>query len=144
MTNVITHKKTSSVPDGPNNSLVQPSDWNDDHNINIPFFVALFVAITPLAGTTANIAANPGINIYTVYNTSGGVFNANLPENPANNQIVQIIDAGLTSGSHNISVNGAGNNICCYGQSSTNPAIIASDGGSISLVWDGNQWTQNA
>ena len=31
MTISITHAKTSSVTDGADTSLVQPSDWNDDH-----------------------------------------------------------------------------------------------------------------
>src|SRR5690349_3455760 len=30
----IVHSKVSAVPDGGNSSLVRPSDWNDDHDIN--------------------------------------------------------------------------------------------------------------
>lgn len=83
-----------------------------------------------------------GINIFTIYNSGGVSFQIFLPSTPAVNQIVQVLDAGLNAGPHNIVISGAGNSIAANGQLGTSVSI-ASNGGSISLAWDGTQWTQN-
>ena len=140
---VITHNKVLIKQDGLDPSKVQPSNWNDDHYINLPALVALFQPITPVLSGPHTAAANPGLNIFTIYNSGSSAFTFNLPATPALNQIVQVIDAGLTAGTHQINVAGNGNTICAYGATGSS-AGINSNGGSISLAWDGIQWTQNA
>jgi hypothetical protein len=49
MTITVTHRKVSTVPNGSDESLVRPSDWNDTHQI-----VGLGTAAALDAGTSAN------------------------------------------------------------------------------------------
>jgi hypothetical protein len=87
--------------------------------------------------------ASTGANIYTIYNSSGSAYTFNLNANPATNDTCVIVDAGLTSGAHTITVQGNGKTICAYGTSASNFGI-AQNGASMSLAWDGTQWTQYA
>jgi hypothetical protein len=87
--------------------------------------------------------ASTGANIYTIYNTSGSAYTFNLNASPATNDICVIVDAGLTSTAHTITVQGNGNTICAYGGSGSSFGI-AQNGASASLAWDGTQWTQYA
>ena len=99
------------------------------------------VTVTPISTSPFMAGALSGINIYTIYNNEFP-FVFDLPVDPASNQEIQILDAGLNSAAYPININGNGNNICAYGAKTTSISI-ASNGGSISLVWDGTQWTQN-
>jgi hypothetical protein len=99
-------------------------------------------AITVTTGSPFTAPAVAGSSIFTVYNTSGSPFQFNLPATPAFNQVVQVIDAGLTANTEAFTISGNGNNVCAYGVSASSAEIV-SKGGSISLAWDSIQWTQN-
>lgn len=87
--------------------------------------------------------AGTGQNIYSIYNTSGASYTFNLDATPATNDVCVIIDAKLTATAHPITVQGNGNNISAGGALGTNYQI-GSNGGAISLAWDGTQWNQFA
>lgn len=143
---VITHKKVSTVANSTNTLLVRPSDWNDDHNIDLELLTDAILSVTAVLSsghaTPFLCPAANGLSVYTIYNTSGAPYAFDLPASPADNQIVQVLDAGLTAAAHQITINGEGNTICAYGATGSS-AGIASNGGSLSLAWDGVQWTQN-
>jgi hypothetical protein len=143
MASVITHKKVSKIPNGTDPTVVQPVDWNDDHEINLPELTGKIMPIVAITEGPLNIPAVSGNGIFNIYNGASAPFTVLLPPNPAPNQVAQIIDAGLTAGAYTITVNGNGNEICAYGAIGSS-AGIDSNGGSISLAWDGIQWTQNA
>jgi hypothetical protein len=100
--------------------------------------------VTPVDSGPYTASAISGLSIFTIYNTSGSGFVFNLPGAPAANQIIIISDAELTAAAHEITIQGNGNNICAYGVAATANIGINSNGGAVSLAWDGLQWTQFA
>ena len=87
--------------------------------------------------------AATGQTIFTIYNTSGSAYTFNLPASPAANDVYIIIDAELTAGAHPITVQGNGNTIIAGGTSGSSYEI-GSNGGAISLAWDGTNVVQFA
>lgn len=86
--------------------------------------------------------AQAGLTIYTLYAASSAVT-FNLPAIPAANEIANVVDAGNTSGTGLITISGNGNPIVAYGTSGSSIGIN-SNGGSISLAWDGTNWVSYA
>lgn len=56
----VKHAKTSAVADGADASLVQPSDWNDDHVINGGLDLPLETVTAPTADTVRMFGRNVG------------------------------------------------------------------------------------
>lgn len=79
-------------------------------------------------------------SVFTIYNTGGAGFTFNLPASPATNQIMVIVDAGVNSGTYAITIQGNGKNIVAYGSGTNSSIQINSNGGSVSLAWDGINW----
>lgn len=74
----ITHTKVSSVPDGGNTALVQPSDWNATHSITGTYVET----VSSGTGTTiGGTSSNPTINIGQAVGTTSNVTFNNLTAN---------------------------------------------------------------
>lgn len=101
------------------------------------------ITVTPETSGPVTIASGAGLGVYSIYNSSGAGFTVNLPSTPAANQVVTIVDAGLNAAAHNITVQGNGNNISGGGSLGTS-YVIGSNGGAVTLAWDGTQWSQIA
>ena len=87
--------------------------------------------------------AGTGANIYTIYNTSGSAYTFNLNATPATNDVCVIVDSQLTAAAYPITIQGNGNTIIAAGTSGS-AYEIGSNGGAISLAWDGTNWVQYA
>lgn len=143
MTSIITHKYVSTIPDSGDTTVVQPTDWNDDHNINLSALADQILPNMPISGN-ATLAAAAGWSFYPIYNSTGGLITINLPANPIVGQLVSFADALQNAASHTIIISGNGKNIAAFtGIAST--TAIQSNGGTINpLLWDSanNKWVQ--
>lgn len=85
------------------------------------------------------IIPTSGLTAFNLYAASAAVT-FNLPATPSANEIVRINDAGNTSGTQPIMINGNGNNIAAYGSATNSSIQINANGGDIWLAWDGVNW----
>lgn len=74
------HQFTSGKADGPDTSLVRPSNWNDDHVLG---------RVVPTYGTSVAIDASLG-NLFVITVTDGVGFTVANPTNPATSQRITI------------------------------------------------------
>lgn len=106
--------------------------------VNFPLF-----SVTPVISGPYTATGGSTTTIFTIYNTSGSGFTFNMPATPGINQVAIVVDAGLTAGSHAITIQGNGNTICAYGTTGSS-VQLNSNGAAISLAYDGTQWTAYA
>lgn len=79
MATSVTHQFVSTVPDGADNTLVQPGDWNDPHDITIDaddvnFTPTGIIVATDVQGAIAELEANLGTGGGDV--STDAIFNA--------------------------------------------------------------------
>jgi hypothetical protein len=103
----------------------------------------IFSGATKVTTSPTTASATTPIAIYTIYNNTGGPFTFNLPAVPLANQSITVIDAMQNAASHTITIQGNGNTIAAFTGISTS-TVIASNGGAVTLIWDGTQWSQES
>lgn len=70
---MLKHKKTSAIPDGGDSSLVQPSDWNDDHQVNGGFDLPFENVSAPPANTVRLFGGKLGGRMMPAFEAPDGV-----------------------------------------------------------------------
>lgn len=138
----IVHSKVSAVADGGNASLVQPSDWNDDHDIESGTTFPSPILVTPALGTPAS-----GNLSNTTADGTNSVGFRTIPQNSQSDNYTLVL---ADSGKH-IYETGASKTVTIPANASvafpigTTITFIATDAGgcSIAITSDTLRWAED-